>query len=296
MTPEMVRGQPVDRRSDVFALGVVLHEMLTGARLFAGRSELSVLERVRRAEVPPPSGARPDLPAGLEEVVLRALAREPGDRYGWASELRDALLPYAEGGLPPGEPPALARLMALTFPRELHQELDRIERVRAAPPPPAGAGARAGADPGHRGPAGRAQGARPPRSRSFMSRSGRRSLPRRPAARARVATLVAVGPDRRGAGRRAPLPAARRRRTRPRPRDGPATTGRLVVQAKVRGHARAGRRGAAAGRSAPGSCAPWTWRRASTGSSSPPRTAAARRATMQIRAGETAELLGVALE
>jgi serine/threonine protein kinase len=123
MSPEMVRGLPVDRRSDVFALGAVLHEMLTGERLFRAESELGVLERVRSADVPPPSALRPDLPEGLDAVVLRALAREPEDRYAWASELRDALLPFASaGGAGPSE---LARLMAATFPGELEAERER---------------------------------------------------------------------------------------------------------------------------------------------------------------------------
>jgi eukaryotic-like serine/threonine-protein kinase len=131
MSPEMVRGQPVDRRSDVFALGAVLHEMLTGERLFTGTSELATLEAVRAAAVPPPSGKRPGLPAGLDAVVLRALAREPEDRHAWASDLRDALLPYAAGG----DPPALARLMARRFPADLRAELDRLDRLRAEPLP-----------------------------------------------------------------------------------------------------------------------------------------------------------------
>ncbi|HTN51292.1 MAG TPA: serine/threonine-protein kinase [Anaeromyxobacter sp.] len=135
MSPEMVRGLPVDRRSDVFALGAVLHEMLTGQKVFRGRSELAVLERVRSAEVAPPSAQRPGLPAGLDEVVLRALAREPEARFPWASELAEALRPFAWGA----DPPALARLMATTFPGELRAELDRIERARAQPAPAAAA-------------------------------------------------------------------------------------------------------------------------------------------------------------
>jgi eukaryotic-like serine/threonine-protein kinase len=130
MSPEIVRGLPVDRRSDVFALGVVLHEMLTGQRLFRGGSELAVLDRVRNAEVPRPSSLRPGLPPGLDAVVLRALAREPGDRFAWAGELRDALLPFARSEASPGDPPALARLMARTFPADLRAELDREERAR----------------------------------------------------------------------------------------------------------------------------------------------------------------------
>lgn len=130
MSPEMVRGQPVDRRSDVFALGAVLHEMLTGERLFRGRSELEVLDAVRAASVRPPSEKRSGLPRGLDAVVLKALAREPVDRWAWASELRDALRPFARGG----DSPALARLMARSFPDDLRRELDRLERVRAGPP------------------------------------------------------------------------------------------------------------------------------------------------------------------
>ncbi|BDG01979.1 serine/threonine-protein kinase [Anaeromyxobacter oryzae] len=132
MSPEMVRGLPVDRRSDVFALGAVLHEMLTGERLFTGSSELAVLEAVRSAAVRPPSERRRDVPARLDDVVLRALAREPEDRWAWAGELRDALRPFASGG----DPPALARLMARSFPADLRRELDRLDRLRVEPLPP----------------------------------------------------------------------------------------------------------------------------------------------------------------
>jgi serine/threonine protein kinase len=110
LSPEAVRGLPVDRRADVFSLGVVLHEMLTGERLFSARSELATLAEVRNADVPPPSARRPEIPAGLDRVVLRALAREPEERWRWASELRDALRPWAA-------------------PAELRDELARMERL-----------------------------------------------------------------------------------------------------------------------------------------------------------------------
>lgn len=124
LSPEAVRGLPVDRRADVFSLGVVLHEMLTGERLFSSRSELATLAEVRNADVRPPSALRPEVPAGLDAVVLRALAREPEHRYRWASDLRDALAPHAEqeGG------PALARTLARAFPADLRRELSRMER------------------------------------------------------------------------------------------------------------------------------------------------------------------------
>jgi serine/threonine-protein kinase len=130
MSPELVRGLPVDRRSDVFALGVVLHELLSGDRLFTGPSELAVMERVRAAAVAPPSAANPAVPRELDRVVLRALAREPEDRYRWASELRDALAPWA-GRAGAGEA-ALADLMAETFPEGVRAEEERRARARAA--------------------------------------------------------------------------------------------------------------------------------------------------------------------
>lgn len=137
MSPEAARGEPVDRRSDVFALGVVLHEALTGERLFTGPNELAVLDHVRNGEIPPPSQRNPAVPAGLDVVVLRALARDVGERWAWAGELRDALAPWVHAGTPAGDPPALARYMARRFPAELRAEIDRLERTRAGFPAPA---------------------------------------------------------------------------------------------------------------------------------------------------------------
>lgn len=130
MSPELVRGQPVDRRSDLFALGVVLHEALTGERLFTGPSELAVMEKVRACEVGLPSRANPAVPRALDAVVERALAREPAHRFGWASEMRDALLPFA--GDDPDDPRPLARAMAEAFPEELREEERRLRRLRDA--------------------------------------------------------------------------------------------------------------------------------------------------------------------
>ncbi len=132
MSPEMVRGLPVDRRSDVFALGVVLHELLTGERLFTAPTELAVMEKVRAARAGPPSAANAAVPPELDRVVLRALAREPEARFAWASELRDALAPWARRTGPGGGAAALARLMAETFPEGVRAEEERRARARAA--------------------------------------------------------------------------------------------------------------------------------------------------------------------
>lgn len=131
MSPEMVRGLPVDRRSDVFSLGIVLHELLSGRRLFSAPSELGVMEKVRAAQAVAPSASNPAVPPALDAIVLRALAREPADRQAWASELRDALRPFARP-LGPSPRAALAALMAGWFPEELREEHGRRERGMAS--------------------------------------------------------------------------------------------------------------------------------------------------------------------
>ena len=131
MSPEMVRGLPLDRRSDVFSAGVVLHEVLTGKRLFTGPSELAVMEKVRAGDVRPPSEVNRAVPRALDAVVLRALEREPDRRFAWAGEMRDALLPFTRGAAPDDCGP-VARAMAGAFPEELRREEDRRRRLRAA--------------------------------------------------------------------------------------------------------------------------------------------------------------------
>ena len=75
MSPEQVRGLPLDRRSDIFALGIVLYELLTGERLFVGESDFSTLEKVRNVEILPPSSYNQKIPQELERIVLKALAQ-----------------------------------------------------------------------------------------------------------------------------------------------------------------------------------------------------------------------------
>lgn len=91
MSPEQVRGLPLDRRSDLFSVGVTLHEMLTGERLFKGSSDFQTMDRVRRAEVAPPSRVNPRVPEDLDAVVLRMLDRNPEQRIQTAAEAGEAL-------------------------------------------------------------------------------------------------------------------------------------------------------------------------------------------------------------
>lgn len=91
MSPEQAVGASVDRRSDVFSLGVVLFELTTGRRLFRGESDVETLRLVTSGDVPHPSTIDPDYPPELEAIVLRALEREPELRYATARELEEDL-------------------------------------------------------------------------------------------------------------------------------------------------------------------------------------------------------------
>ena len=91
MSPEQVEGRPLDGRSDLFSLGIVMYELLTGRRLFKARSREETLARVKRAEVPSPRGFRPELSEDLEGFLLRSLARFPEHRWNDAGEMLDAL-------------------------------------------------------------------------------------------------------------------------------------------------------------------------------------------------------------
>ncbi|HEX7581255.1 MAG TPA: TonB family protein, partial [Thermoanaerobaculia bacterium] len=86
MSPEQAWGRKVDRRTDIYALGLVLHEMLTGNRLFTGDTDLAILEQVRDAVIVPPSSKNPDVPEKVDQIVLRALSKDPAARFQNASE------------------------------------------------------------------------------------------------------------------------------------------------------------------------------------------------------------------
>ena len=91
MSPEQARARPLDRRSDLFSLGVVAWELLTGKRLFHRRNELDMLRAVQMCDVPPLASVRPDVPPALAAAVETALAADPDERWATAAELAGAL-------------------------------------------------------------------------------------------------------------------------------------------------------------------------------------------------------------
>jgi hypothetical protein len=85
IAPEQIRDEALTHQSDMFSLGVVLYELLSGARPFRGANTMETLDQVMRVTPPPPSQLRPELPSQIDPIVLRMLQKSPGDRYAnWA--------------------------------------------------------------------------------------------------------------------------------------------------------------------------------------------------------------------
>jgi serine/threonine protein kinase len=124
MSPEQARREPVDFRSDIFSLGVMLYELTLGQRLYRGKAS-EVLERLARAEVPPPTFVDNDYPGHLEGVVMKALELHPSERYQSCYQLADELARYLVAAeVPVGEVEVARYLDSLA---QAHGELSRPE-------------------------------------------------------------------------------------------------------------------------------------------------------------------------
>jgi serine/threonine protein kinase len=120
MSPEQVQGLEIDHRSDIFSLGILLYELTTRTRLFKADSDVQTIKLVSDAAVDPPQRLRADFPPRLSEILMRALAADPANRYATAAELADALELFLKETRQEVAPTALAAFLREIFP-------DRIE-------------------------------------------------------------------------------------------------------------------------------------------------------------------------
>ncbi len=97
MSPEQARGEAVDQRTDIWSLGVVLYEMLAGVLPFAGKVDRTLINAILHREPAPLSKSKKELPAGLENIVFKALRKNPSDRYQQMDEMLTDLQAVAEG-------------------------------------------------------------------------------------------------------------------------------------------------------------------------------------------------------
>jgi len=151
MSPEQVKGRPVDGRADVFALAVILYELLTGERPFPGKNVTTVIYKIVHEEPLAPIQLDSSIHAGLNAVILRGLAKEAGDRYASCGDFLNALRTYRESPsasaqtvirripvLPPTRPTIAGQ--TIPVPREAAPQPDTHTQFSAAPPsmaPPA---------------------------------------------------------------------------------------------------------------------------------------------------------------
>lgn len=118
MSPEQCLGETVDRRSDVFSLGILLYELTTGAHAFRGRSAYDTMTKIAKADFMPPALRVQGYPSQLEEIVLRALKREPDERYQTAQDMFLAIDEFARAQQLPVSPFSLGAYIQRMFPDE----------------------------------------------------------------------------------------------------------------------------------------------------------------------------------
>jgi serine/threonine-protein kinase len=136
MSPEQILGKPLDRRSDVFALAIVMYEMLAIRRLFHRDSDFLTFKAITEEPIPDIRERRPDLPPGMRAALVQAMARDPQGRFDTALAFANALRNSVTSLGGPATPSDLARMLAAGFADEMAAR-DEILRAADEPAPPA---------------------------------------------------------------------------------------------------------------------------------------------------------------
>lgn len=119
MSPEQILGQPVGSRTDIFAVGIILYQCLTGIKPFLGPGTWAIQKQIVHDDPVPPSVARPEIDPAFDAVVAKALAKEPLARFASAAEFADALRAAAKGAAEISPPPAKERVVTATGPEAM---------------------------------------------------------------------------------------------------------------------------------------------------------------------------------
>lgn len=129
MSPEQCTGQKIDRRTDIFALGVILFELCTSRRLFKRATPIETYEAIQKGDIPDPCSVSPAVPRQVADVILKALARNKDERYPTAEAMQEALeLAMRRSGLK-GRPLDLSRFLENNFKAEILEQEDLIRRI-----------------------------------------------------------------------------------------------------------------------------------------------------------------------
>ncbi|MDB5036941.1 MAG: hypothetical protein JWQ35_469 [Bacteriovoracaceae bacterium] len=115
MSPEQASGKPLEAQSDIFSLGTVFYELLTTRNLFYVPDEIETLERVRKAQVQPPSRVRKDIPAELEKIVMKSLSLKPKNRFQSCAEMSEAILKFLHNYYPRSDTRSVAKFLRGVF-------------------------------------------------------------------------------------------------------------------------------------------------------------------------------------
>ncbi|MFZ5440776.1 MAG: serine/threonine protein kinase [Myxococcota bacterium] len=136
MSPEQCMGKQLDNRSDIFSLGVVLYEWLTGFKLFTGDSEVAILKSITEGKIYAPSYFKADIPEAVEAILMKALEKDRERRYQTAWEMQYDLDQFLSQYEFTPSNIHLSNFLKQLFNDELEEEKDRLASVRQAPPVP----------------------------------------------------------------------------------------------------------------------------------------------------------------
>jgi serine/threonine protein kinase len=133
MSPEHAEGMKLDHRTDIFSLGVILFELLTGQRLFKGKNNMETVKRVKKAKVPTPSSLRPAVPKVLDQIVFKSLQKDREKRYQSALDMVQDLTKFLVNHYPEFSPREMASYLRDVFPEIVPPDRNPQEETPVVP-------------------------------------------------------------------------------------------------------------------------------------------------------------------